>query len=102
LNDVVSAIERWVQKSNEDAQNVFLWMCFFCNNQYRIQEEAPKGSRGMPWQSLQHVTTPKSQFTSVSACDHCFTDGQGTTGGLRKSCAVDASSRPSILMFFDR
>jgi len=40
LNDVVSAIERWVQKSNEDAQNVFLWMCFFCNNQYRIQEEA--------------------------------------------------------------
>ncbi|CAL1153311.1 unnamed protein product, partial [Cladocopium goreaui] len=26
LNDVVSAIERWVQKSNEDARNVFLWM----------------------------------------------------------------------------
>jgi len=40
LNDVVSAIERWVQKSNEDARNVFLWMCFFCNNQYRIKEEA--------------------------------------------------------------
>ena len=46
LNDVVSAIERWVQKSNEDARNVFLWMCFFCNNQYRIKEEAPKSSRG--------------------------------------------------------
>ena len=46
LNNVVSAIERWLQKSNEDPQNVFLWMCFFCNNQYRIQEEAPKGSRG--------------------------------------------------------
>ena len=41
----------------------------------------------------QDVTTPKSQFTSVSACDHGFTDGQGTSGGLRKSCAVDASSR---------
>eukprot|EP00435_Cladocopium_sp_Y103_P000633 s5779_g1.t1 len=40
LNNVVSAIERWVQKSNEDARNVFLWMCFFCNNQYRIKEEA--------------------------------------------------------------
>ena len=39
-----------------------------------------------------------SQFTSVSACDHCFTDGQGTAGGLRKSCAVDASSRPSFLI----
>jgi len=46
LNNVVSAFERWLQKSNEDPQNVFLWMCFFCNNQYRIQEEAPKGSRG--------------------------------------------------------
>ncbi|CAL1137456.1 unnamed protein product [Cladocopium goreaui] len=40
LNNVVSAFERWLQKSNEDPQNVFLWMCFFCNNQYRIQEEA--------------------------------------------------------------
>eukprot|EP00435_Cladocopium_sp_Y103_P048372 s939_g14.t1 len=40
LNNVVSAIERWLQKSNEDPQNVFLWMCFFCNNQYRIKEEA--------------------------------------------------------------
>eukprot|EP00435_Cladocopium_sp_Y103_P017238 s787_g4.t1 len=40
LNSVVSAIKRWLHKSNEDAQNVFLWMCFFCNNQYRIKEEA--------------------------------------------------------------
>lgn len=40
LKDVVSAIERWVQNSNQDARNVFLWMCFFCNNQYRIKEEA--------------------------------------------------------------
>ncbi|CAK9077753.1 unnamed protein product [Durusdinium trenchii] len=40
LNDVVSSIERWLQKSGEDPLSVFLWMCFFCNNQYRIKEEA--------------------------------------------------------------
>ena len=63
----------------------------------RLQREAVacRGSRYNMWQLL-------SQFTSVSACDHCFTDGQGTAGGLSKSCAVDASSRPSFLMFFDR
>ena len=42
LNDVVSSIERWLQKSGEDPLSVFLWMCFFCNNQYRIKEEAPR------------------------------------------------------------
>eukprot|EP00435_Cladocopium_sp_Y103_P015283 s2696_g3.t1 len=40
LKSVVSAVEGWLHKSGEDPQDVFLWMCFFCNNQYRIKEEA--------------------------------------------------------------
>ena len=36
---MVSAVGRWLQNSGEDPRDVFLWMCFFCNNQYRIQDE---------------------------------------------------------------
>lgn len=48
LQSVVSAVEGWLQKSGEDPHNVFLWMCFFCNNQYRIkQEETQTGSEDL-------------------------------------------------------
>ena len=40
LKNVVSAVGRWLQNSGEDPRDVFLWMCFFCNNQYRIQDES--------------------------------------------------------------
>ena len=54
LDNVVTAVDRWLQKSEADpADDVFLWICFFCNNQYRIMQEAgtpfffPKdGSKG--------------------------------------------------------
>ena len=49
-------------------------------------------------QAVAVVTTCDNFFRSsllflLVTCDHGFTDGQGTAGGLRKSCAVDASSR---------
>ena len=44
LKNVVSAVGRWLQNSGEDPRDVFLWMCFFCNNQYRIQDEPEQHS----------------------------------------------------------
>ena len=29
LSNVVSAVEGWLQKSDEDPETIFLWMCFF-------------------------------------------------------------------------
>eukprot|EP00434_Breviolum_minutum_P020958 symbB.v1.2.018488.t1/scaffold1477.1/size133841/2 len=40
LMDFVSAVNGWVRKSGVDGEDVFLWICFFCNNQYRILQEA--------------------------------------------------------------
>jgi len=40
LKDFVSAVNGWVRKSGVDGEDVFLWICFFCNNQYRILQEA--------------------------------------------------------------
>lgn len=40
LDNVVTAVDRWLQKSEADPADVFLWICFFCNNQYRIMQEA--------------------------------------------------------------
>ena len=41
LDNVVDAIAVWLESSNQPAAavDVYLWMCFFCNNQYRIMEE---------------------------------------------------------------
>ncbi|CAE7032449.1 rngB [Symbiodinium natans] len=40
LDDVVDAIRSWTQSSNAPpSTHICLWMCFFCNNQYRILEE---------------------------------------------------------------
>ncbi|CAE7193987.1 unnamed protein product [Symbiodinium natans] len=33
---VIGALRNWCRQSDAKAANVFLWMCFFCNNQYRI------------------------------------------------------------------
>ena len=57
LSNVVSAVEGWLQKSDEDPETIFLWMCFFCNNQYRIMEEAGPATS---WGSLVRgkVTSP--------------------------------------------
>ena len=38
LNDFVSAIGAWVREEGVNPDDVFLWVCFFCNNQYRILE----------------------------------------------------------------
>ena len=99
LNDVVSAIERWVQKSNEDARNVFLWMCFFCNNQYRIKEEAPKSSRGSCYDMWQLL----SQFTSVFACDlwprfYRWARNSGWITQVMCGGCIIKTSRPSFLI----
>eukprot|EP00438_Fugacium_kawagutii_P005388 Skav210133 [mRNA] locus=scaffold1493:2514:4893:+ [translate_table: standard] len=40
LEDVVTAVARWQEKSSQRAEHIFLWMCFFCNNQYRIMDQA--------------------------------------------------------------
>lgn len=45
LEDVVSAVEGWLGKSGANPDDVFLWMCFFCNNQYRIMEGCQTGSQ---------------------------------------------------------
>jgi len=45
LSEVVSAIGQWVQDSGSDPAATFLWMCFFCNNQFRIvQDRTQAGS----------------------------------------------------------
>eukprot|EP00435_Cladocopium_sp_Y103_P053768 s259_g17.t1 len=38
LQDFASAIHSWLQRSKLNAEDVFLWVCFFCNNQYRIMD----------------------------------------------------------------
>ena len=38
LEVVVSGVQLWAQSSSSRTAEVFLWMCFFCNNQYRIQD----------------------------------------------------------------
>eukprot|EP00435_Cladocopium_sp_Y103_P056529 s259_g19.t1 len=38
LQDFASAIHSWLQRSKLSAEDVFLWVCFFCNNQYRIMD----------------------------------------------------------------
>ena len=47
LKDFVSAVNGWVRKSGVDGEDVFLWICFFCNNQYRILQEAANARCGM-------------------------------------------------------
>ena len=32
------ALRNWCRQSDVKAENIFLWMCFFCNNQYRISD----------------------------------------------------------------
>eukprot|EP00441_Pelagodinium_beii_P016393 CAMPEP_0197660994 /NCGR_PEP_ID=MMETSP1338-20131121/51183_1 /TAXON_ID=43686 ORGANISM="Pelagodinium beii, Strain RCC1491" /NCGR_SAMPLE_ID=MMETSP1338 /ASSEMBLY_ACC=CAM_ASM_000754 /LENGTH=525 /DNA_ID=CAMNT_0043238459 /DNA_START=1 /DNA_END=1578 /DNA_ORIENTATION=- len=39
--DVANAIECWLRRTEIKPEEVFLWMCFFCNNQYRIGNGAP-------------------------------------------------------------
>eukprot|EP00971_Amphidinium_carterae_P051223 1008595-Amphidinium_carterae.1 len=36
LAEVSSALQSWLDASSSEESEVFLWMCFFCNNQYRI------------------------------------------------------------------
>eukprot|EP00435_Cladocopium_sp_Y103_P036393 s1995_g9.t1 len=42
LQDFVSAVSAWLQRSQLNPDDVFLWVCFFCNNQYRIMDEGSK------------------------------------------------------------
>jgi len=36
LSQVVGALTNWCNQSGRQAEKTWLWMCFFCNNQYRI------------------------------------------------------------------
>jgi len=36
LSTVQGGLGSWLEKKGLKAEDVFLWMCFFCNNQYRI------------------------------------------------------------------
>jgi hypothetical protein len=42
ISQVRSALELWISGSNLDEGSIFLYMCFFVNNQYRIMVEASK------------------------------------------------------------
>jgi len=45
LSVVRSGLERWAERSRENPADVFLFMCFFCNNQWRILvEQSADGS----------------------------------------------------------
>ncbi|CAE7595122.1 unnamed protein product [Symbiodinium sp. CCMP2456] len=37
---VIGALSNWCRRSDAKSENVFLWMCFFCNNQYRLSTTA--------------------------------------------------------------
>ena len=38
LDVVVGAVQHWAESTPCPQEEIVLWMCFFCNNQYRIQE----------------------------------------------------------------
>jgi len=38
LEDFASAVRTWLRRSSLNAEDVFLWVCFFCNNKYRIMD----------------------------------------------------------------
>jgi len=42
LQTVVLALRNWSEESKIDAQQTFIWICFFCNNQERILKEKTK------------------------------------------------------------
>ena len=47
LEDVTDCLQTWIQESGGAvlSHDVYLWMCYFCNNQYRIlEEESTTGS----------------------------------------------------------
>jgi len=45
LSLVLGALNEWIKRSGHKQEDVFLWMCFCCNNQFRIfQEQASAGS----------------------------------------------------------
>merc|ERR1719387_1359953 len=38
----------WLEKNNEDPEEVFIWVCFFCNNQWRIMiDQENSGSENL-------------------------------------------------------
>merc|ERR1712050_764234 len=39
LDDFTSSIAGWLPRSGGDKSAVFIWVCCFCNNQFRIMEE---------------------------------------------------------------
>ena len=92
LTDFVSAVNGWVRKSGVDGEDVFLWICFFCNNQYRILQEAVNARCGC-----------KNVQTRLKVCcEHCTLQLLKTCGcapltgpGLRGNCAC------FILYMFD-
>lgn len=47
LSTVTDALTKWVSESGLRAEDVFLYMCFFCNNQYRIYSEEAAGGNDL-------------------------------------------------------
>lgn len=50
LATFAGAIDSWIASRKLVRKDVFLWCCFFCNNQYRILDEKSKtGSEDLEW-----------------------------------------------------
>ena len=52
VDDFISAIESWVENEELDPSEVFIWVCFFCNNQYRLLSNADNLEQRKPYCSL--------------------------------------------------
>jgi hypothetical protein len=48
LSVFCGAMRMWLEKNNEDPEKIFFWVCFFCNNQWRIMiDQANTGSENL-------------------------------------------------------
>merc|ERR1712224_251136 len=43
LNDMIGGLEDWATNSHVDHKKTFLWVCFFCLNQFRMSEAKQAG-----------------------------------------------------------
>jgi len=48
LSVLVSALKCWLEATDQKPEEVFLWVCFFCNNQWRLLvEKSAQGSENL-------------------------------------------------------
>merc|ERR1712226_1421221 len=46
VRDVVGALQDWADRSHADQRRTFIWICFFCLNEFRMHEEKASGGAG--------------------------------------------------------